>query len=346
MYMEDMYEAKKREVVSGQFDKADGLDLFGALISKSGIAADSSDGKAKDSVLSKSDILGNGFVFTLAGHETTANALNFSLIFLAMNQSSQTHLQEDIDKTLQGKPISEWTYEEDFPKLFASMAAAVMNETLRLIPPVINIPKSTVHDRPQTINFEGRRIVVPGGITVYVSTAAVHKNPKYWPAPDGSTSPANDSYLFRPERWILASKPAAAGPDTTTSFDDADLTGPSGADVSAALFKPAKGAYVPFSEGYRSCIGRRFSQVELCAVLALIFRDYSVELAVDEWASDAQVDAMPVGGKERREVWEMARDKADRLLKTTLTSIITLQMRGHHVPIRLVKRGSERFLFG
>ncbi|KAF2802022.1 cytochrome P450 monooxygenase-like protein [Mytilinidion resinicola] len=351
-YMEDMYEARKREVISGHSSAASGLDLFGALISRSGIASTASDSKTPDS-LSKSDILGNGFVFTLAGHETTANALNFSLIYLALNRPQQQHLQADIDAALGGKPIAQWTYDADFPPLFGSMPAAVMNETLRLIPPVINIPKCTPADRPQPVTTNatgGRRVCIPANATVSLSCAAVHKNPRYWPTAAGlpqGTDGVHDVELFRPERWLLRSKPAAANASSTAAhvdetYDDDDMAGPSGADVSAALFKPEKGAYIPFSEGYRSCLGRRFSQVELCAVLALIFRDYSVELAVEEWASDEEVERMGVA--ERREVWGKAARRADGLLKTALTSIITLQMRGERVPIRLVRRGAERFL--
>ncbi len=36
-------------------------------------------------------------------------------------------------------------------------------------------------------------------------------------------------------------------------------------DTAAGLYKPPKSAYIPFSEGYRSCVGGRFAQVELTA---------------------------------------------------------------------------------
>lgn len=114
--------------------------------------------------------------------------------------------------------------------------------------------------------------------------------------------------------------------------------------TSTHLFKPAKGSFIPFSDGYRSCIGRRFAQVELLAVFAVIFRDYSVELAVDEYATDAEIAAMPKGGEERRRVWQKAADRADYLMTKTMTSIITSQMRGTDVPLRFVRRGEERFM--
>jgi cytochrome P450 len=334
--MDELFEAKKEEISSGH--STEGMDLFGTLIRGSGIL----DEKTTD--LQKSDILGNAFVVMLAGHETTANVIHFSLLFLAMNWQSQKRLHEDIDKSLGGKPMKDWNYEEDFPKLFGGMPAAVMNETLRLLQPIINIPKSTTPGRPQEFTMGGQQYRIPANTDISLC-AAIHRNPKYWPPPPNykSTNGLPDVDCFRPERWIVDDRPVEAFEDI--NYDDEGLRGPSGEDTSAQLFKPVKGSYIPFSDGYRSCIGRRFAQVEILAAFAVIFSQYSVELAVDEFASDAEVEKMPVGGKERKEVWQKVADRADHLLMKTMGSIITLQLRGSTIPIRLVKRGRERFLF-
>ncbi|KAJ4334890.1 putative P450 monooxygenase [Ascochyta clinopodiicola] len=331
-YMDELYEMKKQQVTSGDSNNA-GMDLFDALIRGSGIT----DGKKN---IQKSDLLGNAFVLMLAGHETTANTLHFSLLFLAMHRDSQKRLQQDIDKVLQGKPIEQWTYEEHFPKLFNGMAAAVMNETLRVLQPVLNIPKSTLPGRPQSFTMGEQTYTMPGDTHIFLSTA-IHRNPKYWPAPspDSSRKDKKDVDTFRPERWLAASKLEESFIDI--GYDDEELRGPSGEDTSAALFKPVKGSYIPFSDGFRSCIGRRFAQVEILAVLAVIFSQYTVELAVDDFASDEQVAAMD--GQGREEVYAKAVARADFLLKTKVASIITLQLRGASVPIRLVRRGEERF---
>jgi len=42
-------------------------------------------------------------------------------------------------------------------------------------------------------------------------------------------------------------------------------------------------------EGARSCLGRRLDQVKVIVVLSVIFQRYSLELAVDEWATDDEV---------------------------------------------------------
>ncbi|KAI8938993.1 hypothetical protein NX059_004837 [Plenodomus lindquistii] len=335
-YMDELYEVKRNQVASGEGQ--DGMDLFDALIRASGIIDE------KSTQITKSDLQGNAFVLMLAGHETTANTLHFSLIFLAMHWASQRHLQEDLDNIFEGKQISEWKYEEHFQKLFGSMAAAVMNETLRVLQPIINIPKSTAPGRPQPLTLGGKQYTIPGDTHVFLS-AAVHRNPKYWPAaPNAPTvKGVPDVDCFRPERWIVESGTSESFVDI--GYDDEDLRGPSGEDTSAQLFKPVKGSYIPFSDGFRSCIGRRFAQVEILAVLAAIFTQYSVELAVDEFATDEEVERMPKGGEQRRELYQKAVDRAEDFIKNKVASIITLQLRGVSIPIRLMRRGEERFAF-
>jgi cytochrome P450 len=333
-YMDKIFQIKKDQVISGQ--DAHGMDLFRTLIRSSGILDES------QTTVQKSDLLGNAFVIMLAGHETTANALHYSLIYLAMRWSSQKKLQNDIDEAINGRPISDWRYEETFQKLFSGMPAAVMNETLRLMTPINNIPKSTAPGRPQQFTMRGEQYNMPGGTQVSLS-AAIHKNPRYWPAPPGEevVDGIPDAQRFRPERWLAKSQAAESFADI--AYDDEELRGPSGEDTSSNLFKPVKGSYIPFSDGFRSCIGRRFAQVELLTAFAVIFTQYSVELAVDEWASDEQMEGM--GEPARKEVWRKAADRASWLLNKKTASIITLQLRGHTIPIRLVKRGEERLKF-
>jgi len=45
----------------------------------------------------------------------------------------------------------------------------------------------------------------------------------------------------------------------------------------------------------------------------------------------------------RRSAWEQADKRARELLRTGMMTIITIQMRKGKVPMRFVKRGSERF---
>ncbi|KAK1063770.1 hypothetical protein LTR74_009245 [Friedmanniomyces endolithicus] len=229
-------------------------------------------------------------------------------------------------------------------KLFGSMCGAVMNEELRLIPPVVGIPKMSTAGRPQGLQLGGKHVTVPADCSVTLDTVALHRNPKYWP----HTS-EEDLLDFRPERWLVDG--GANGHHDHGHGDEAhnggveeglDFDGPDKRpDTAPSLFRPAKGAYIPFSDGYRSCLGRRFAQVEILAVLAVVFKTWSIELCVGLTMSDEELDK--ADEEVRREAWEQADKRARELLRTGMMTIITIQMRKGKVPMRFVKRGSERF---
>ena len=358
-HMRDMVVSKKAAILSGQ--GMDEMDIMGQLVKGQVLPPDEKT-SSKDAPLSDSEILGNAFVLILAGHETTANSIHFAILLLALNISSQRRLQTDLEEHFQGRPISEWDYDRDLPALFGGMTGAVLNEELRIAGPVINIPKSTygVPDQPLTVN--GKKCTVPTNTLINICASSVHSNPHCWPhgPPTDPNNPAhplsnldNDLEEFRPERWLLDSKqptvpqPNASSPDNkeakSTSTEPPEELGINTApDTSSSLYHPPRGAFIPFSEGFRACLGRRFAQVEVLAALAAIFSQDSIELAVDRYATDAEVDEM--GPQERRQVWEKAAKEAKRLIRSS-TTIITLQMRDGHVPVRLVKKGKERFDF-
>ncbi|MCJ1310847.1 hypothetical protein MMC25_004514 [Agyrium rufum] len=375
-YMHEMLEMKKQNIIAG--NKHQGPDLLGALIRGAGYDTDmlksATDDKAtprpQTGLITDDEIISNSFVFIVAGHETTANSIHFCLNLLAMSPHIQRRLQEDLADIFQGRPSSEWDYDRDLPRLFNGMAAAVMNEQLRLLPPVINIPKCVPEGETQHLTLsDGKQITIAGGTLIQLNANNVHRNPKYWPVrpPSDPQNPYhhtsnldNDLEEFQPERWFVdpttlpsssptrASMPkqaaATAAADKSSSETD-DLGINTAADTASSFLRPIKGAYIPFSEGYRSCLGRRFAQVEVLVVLALIFTQFSVELAVDEFASDAEVEGMSDKEEERREVWGKAHARAKELMSSGMRSKLTLQMDGGVVPLRVVRRGEERFAF-
>jgi cytochrome P450 len=173
---------------------------------------------------------------------------------------------------------------------------------------------------------------------------SAHRNPKYWPTqPSKLTKGKNDLNDFRPERWIL--KPGAGGPqkveEMTDNRYDEEFGGFTGQDTSGQLFRPVRGSYLPFSEGARSCLGRRLAQVKIMAVLAVIFQNYSIELAVDEWATDEEVARMTK--EEKRAVYKKAQEKAREIIRGA-TTIITLKLHPGFIPVRVMRKGEERFM--
>lgn len=371
--MQGLHDIKQAQLSSETTSLTDeNMDLMGALLKGS-----RSESASTTPSLSTSEILGNAFVFILAGHETTANVLFFSCIFLALNPSSQKALQTSLDEIFPSTndDVEQWSYDTDLPRLFNGMACAVMNETLRLFPPVVAIPKSTITD--QEICLEnGKKVIIPGKSLIAIDTVASGLNTDYFPCDEPFTNQENmdvnshedpkqplmnekwskdeDIKKWRPERWLVQN-------DHPSHIDSnkAEPNGEVDEKQSSSIFHPTKGAYVPFSDGQRSCLGRRFAQVEILAVLAVVFKKYTVELVVEdilgpEFPSFTNVDHNLDGKAESevkqeakndvtRQEWMEAKTKVENLIQKGCASIITLQLRRGKVPIRFVERGHESY---
>lgn len=348
-YMQEFLQDKKEDALQdGNDQRQGGMDIMGQLVgakygkNNKGVKAK----RADETQLSDSDIIGNSFIILLAGHETTANTLHFALIELANNPAAQRALQADVDRLLgrDSDPLS-WSYESSINALMASNVAACLNEVLRLTPSVADIPKEVSPGQDQTLTIDGDKYVLPHGTTIMLNSIGAHRNPKYWPTKpvqrQGKTDKGNDLDDFLPNRWYRPSLNKTAS-EAIGEEDDEDYGGFKGRDTSEQLYRPVRGSFIPFSDGPRSCLGRRIAQVEMVAAVAVLFQRYSVELAVDEWASDEEMDKM--AAEERVAVYEKARTKARETVRKA-TSLLTLKLHGSlKVPIRLVKRGEERIL--
>lgn len=198
--------------------------------------------ETKRSGLSVDEILGNIFVINIAGHDTTANTLVFTMMLLAANPEVQGWLHEEIITVTQGKPIGDWDY-----ALFEQLkrCQAVFLETLRLYAPITGLPKITSRG-VQILHIGDRPLAIPPGTEIFPLLLGIQTDPSYWV----------DPYVWRPSRWILHPKDAP--------------------EVREELFVPQKGTFFPWSEGPQNCVGKKFSQVEAVAVLACLFRDHRV----------------------------------------------------------------------
>ncbi|KAK6358584.1 hypothetical protein TWF730_007910 [Orbilia blumenaviensis] len=344
-YMNELFIEKRKEAIAGE--KADGMDIMGALVKNSygpetrlgeKMKQTTINGDVERLALTDSEILGNAFVFLLAGHETSAGSLHYVLILLALHPDSQRRMQKDIDRIFGDRPVDEWDYSKDITAMQTSMLGAVMQEELRVVPPVINIPKQVTDDRDQIVMYQGKQTVWPKGAVISLSALALQRNPKYWPStgPSKVTGEDNDLADFVPERWFLK--------NNVNDMEQEDVA----EDIGAAgkgtgrLFHPLKGSYIPFSDGPRSCLGKRFAQVEIMILLAMIFKTYSVELAVDEVADDEAIEKM--NERDRIALYEQQRTTARSTMKNCSEIGITIRIKNGYVPIRIVPRGQERFI--
>ncbi|RPD75492.1 cytochrome P450 [Lentinus tigrinus ALCF2SS1-7] len=186
-YMVEMVEARRRgpgDSEGEEVEPEERHDLFNSLL-------DANDAEEEEAAkLSDSALMGNIFIFLLAGYETTAHSLAYALILLALHQDEQERLYQHIKTVI---PDGRTPTYEDFTSL--TYAMAVFHETLRLFPPIIGIPKVSAEDTSFTFsNASGQKttVPVPKDSRIVICTPALHYNPRYW----------DDPTSFKPARFL------------------------------------------------------------------------------------------------------------------------------------------------
>lgn len=250
--------------------------------------------------LTEDEQIANTFIMVLAGHETSAGILRYSLVLLALFEDKQDWFLKELDQALAGIEPEDWTYDKLFPRL--SCCLCIMNEALRLFPGVPVLPKWC--PTPTTLKYNQKILHIPAGTMINISLPALQQNPKYFGA---------KSYEFRPEVW-----------DARSSTGWTEETSNQPIDEGMALpyryiRKPIPGSYVPFSEGRRACLGKKFAQIEFCLVLAILFQKHRVKLVLKPGESK-----------------DAAKARCWRVLRGSL-SLLSLQMQ-EQVPVKWVRR--------
>jgi cytochrome P450 len=134
---------------------------------------------------------------------------------------------------------------------------------MRLFPPVVTVPKSTGFSSAN-INYNGKVYTVPPETNVDLMVSAMGYRQEYW---------GPDAHDFAPERWDARNKASfLAQNDNVEGLAAPGLEYPT-------VHKPVRGAFIPFSDGHRACLGKKFAQVEYVAIMALILREFEISLA-------------------------------------------------------------------
>jgi cytochrome P450 len=116
----------------------------------------------------------------LAGHETTANTLNWTWMALSQNPEVEAKLHAEIDSVLGGAPPRM----ADLKRL--PYTEMVIKESMRLYPPAFMVSREATED----VDIGGYR--VPKGAVVGVVSIIAHRDPRWW---------GEDAMTFRPERF-------------------------------------------------------------------------------------------------------------------------------------------------
>lgn len=151
------------------------LDLLGMLM-----AATDETGKER---MTNEELRDEVMTVVLAGHETTANALTWTLYLLSRHPLVEQRLYREIESVLGDREL---TF-EDLPKL--EYCERVILEGMRLFPPAWAFERQALED---DVLGDYR---APAGTIVGVCTYALHRHARFWDNPEGF-----DPDRFTPER--------------------------------------------------------------------------------------------------------------------------------------------------
>jgi cytochrome P450 len=165
----------------------DATDMLSALL-----AARDEDGSALD----EDELIGHAGVIFAAGHETSTNALAWTLLLLSQHPAVAADLRDELDSVLRGGSPSVY----DLARM--PLLDAVVKESMRVLPPV------PLHPRIVAVDSElgGHRL--PAGSEIFLSIFHMHRDPALF----------EDPSRFSPRRWetikptVYEYNPFSAGP--------------------------------------------------------------------------------------------------------------------------------------
>jgi cytochrome P450 len=194
--------------------------------------------------MSDEQIRDEAMTIFLAGHETTANAMAWTWYLLARHSHVEARLHDELRTVLGGRTPTA----EDVPRL--EWTRALVAESMRLFPPAWTMGRRAIAD-----HVVGDYPVAKGDLVLF-SQYVVHRDPRWWDAPDA----------FTPERWLGSQPPRH------------------------------KYAYFPFGGGSRVCIGESFAWTEMILLLATIAQRVRFEATVDpDPVPQARITLRPTG---------------------------------------------------
>ncbi|PVH65690.1 hypothetical protein PAHAL_1G053000 [Panicum hallii] len=193
----------------------------------------------------------------IAGHETTAAVLTWSVFLLAQSPTKMRKAQAEVDSVLSNGAITV----ESLKKL--EYIKLIILEALRLYPqPPLLIRRSLRPDKlPGGYNGAKDGYEIPTGTDIFVSVYNLHRSPYFWDRPNE----------FEPERFSVPKKDESI--EGWSGFDPSRSPGAMYPNEIIADF-----AFLPFGGGPRKCVGDQFALLESTVALSLLLQKFNVEL--------------------------------------------------------------------
>ncbi|KAI0927616.1 hypothetical protein AcV5_008103 [Taiwanofungus camphoratus] len=264
-----IFEAKKLALQQG--DEAvlrqvgEGKDIMSILMKANMVASEGDR-------LPENELIAQMTTLIFGAMDTTSSAMSRALYLLAQHPEVQEKVRKEILEAHAGESLA---YDElnQLPYL-----DAVCRETLRLYPPITLLSREPKKDMVLPLSepvrgLDGQlmhEIFVPKGTQVWIGIQGSNVNGALW---------GKDALHWKPERW-LAPLPKAV--------NDAHIPG-----VYANL--------LTFLGGGKSCIGFKFSEMEIKVILSVLLSTFTFELTEKPIVWNVAGIWYPTVGKESNE---------------------------------------------
>ncbi|CAM9860580.1 unnamed protein product, partial [Ectocarpus sp. 12 AP-2014] len=187
----------------------------------------------------------------IAGHETTAAMLTWTLFNLAQNPEYLAKMHAEIDECM-GPDGSHTPTFDDLPGLLYTRLALV--EALRLYPEPPVIIRRALKETELPQGGADGPVKLVKGTDVFISTWNLHRSKELWDRPAE----------YMPERFL-------------SEFHNEGVVGWKGFTprMGAGLYPSeidADFAFLPFGGGTRKCVGDQFAMMEATVTLAMMLK--------------------------------------------------------------------------
>lgn len=136
-------------------------------------------------MMTEDEIVGQAFIFLLAGYETSSNTLAFTCYLLALHPECREKLQEEVDEFFSRHETADYTNVQELKYL-----DMVICESLRLYPTAFRFARDVEQDT--VVNGQ----LLPKGASLEIPTGFLHYDPEHWTEPK----------KFIPERFTPEAK--------------------------------------------------------------------------------------------------------------------------------------------
>jgi hypothetical protein len=186
-------------------------------------------------------------LFLFAGSDTTSSTINYVYHLLFKHPDILKQVREEHDRVFGSDPSNAGNLIKSDPTLLNNcpLTLAVIKETLRIFPPA-STSRGELADTHESLTDRHGNLYPIDYVGANILHQACHFNPRIWPRAEE----------FLPERWLV--------------------------EPGHELY-PVPGAWRPFEQGPRNCIGQTLVYNEIRVLLAMSLRLFDISPAYEEW---------------------------------------------------------------